>query len=366
MKVRILSLCVCTALLVSLSSSIVFADVSQVTDRDNLTLSETIYWDVQGTDQGLNPFLSVLYGSTSPSDPNVNIFPLNGTKLAVSHERDPELEIYEVPSTRFRDDSFVNGEYLLSTNAYTNGNNNSSNLTTFVFADSNVEPICGFGTKIAPSDPDRFSAQIEAFDGDGSMGLPFSVESPEGVHDGAALFLGLSSTTAISTVQIEVTNAGDGNGTTLSWYAINQVTLTYCKDLIEEPEVPTLNCEGGFKAPMAIHPVKAKKNRVFPLKMELFDDGVEQTDIELVDAPVVMVTPVSGTGEDGMDVNDGVLSAGHGSDGNQFDFTDDDIWQFNLKSKNYSDPGTYEVSAISGDLEKYVIDSSCKTSFIIR
>ena len=76
-----------------------------------------------------------------------------------------------------------------------------------------------------------------------------------------------------------------------------------------------------------------------------------------------MVTASSGG--TAVNVSDYALSAGHGSEGNQFDFTEDGIWQFNLKSKNYSAEGTYLVFALFGDDTEYIIDPFCVTSFVI-
>lgn len=132
------------------------------------------------------------------------------------------------------------------------------------------------------------------------------------------------------------------------------------------PIAPVLLCS-GFESPMANYPVKAKKNRVFPLKMEMFDDGgFELTDAEITARPVVQVMFTSADGGDAVDVSAEALSSGHGTDGNQFDFTDDGIWQFNLKSRNYTAEGTYLVTAVSGDESEYTIDPSCVTSFVIE
>ncbi len=368
MKVRTICACMSTALLISFSTSNVFADVSPVADRGDLINSDSIFWDTQGfVYSPLPDYDAALVSSNSPANPNVTS--VNGNEAAVSHIVDPEFAIWVEQSTFFRDTNFIDGEYFLNTFAFTNGNNNLSNPITFAFADSNTEEICGFGTQIAPFEVGGFNAEIQAFDGSGSMGTPIVVTGSD--LDADAAFIGMSSTTAMTSVQVVVTSTGDGGGSLASWYALNQVTLTYCSDLpVEpppEPEVPAMSCE-GFAAPMANHPVKAKKNRVFPLKMELFDaDGFEQTDVELAAAPVVTVMFASSGGGDAVDVSDEALSAGHGSDGNLFDYTDDGIWQFNLKSKNYKASGTYYVTVDSGDELEYVIEEpSCVTSFIIK
>ena len=129
---------------------------------------------------------------------------------------------------------------------------------------------------------------------------------------------------------------------------------------------PALLCD-GFYPPMANYPVKVRKNRVFPLKLELFDsDGYELTDADLTEPPVVQVLFSAGGTTTAVDVTEDVLSSGQGSDGNQFVYTDEGLWQFNLKSKNHSASGTYEITALSGDDSEYTIDPLCVTSFVVE
>lgn len=123
----------------------------------------------------------------------------------------------------------------------------------------------------------------------------------------------------------------------------------------------------GFYDPMADYPVVAKKNRVFPLKMDLFDgDGFALSSDDLVESPIVQVMFASAGGDPAIDVSTDVQWSGQGSEGNQFVFTDDGIWQFNLKSKNYAASGEYMVTVVSGDDSEYAIDPACVTSFQIK
>jgi hypothetical protein len=48
---------------------------------------------------------------------------------------------------------------------------------------------------------------------------------------------------------------------------------------------------------------------------------------------------------------------GQGDDGNQFVF-DGKFWAFNLSTKGLA-PGTYTITAVSGNLSEYVIDPTC-------
>jgi hypothetical protein len=130
--------------------------------------------------------------------------------------------------------------------------------------------------------------------------------------------------------------------------------------------VPVFTCT-GFYSPMAVFPVKARKNRVFPLKMELFDsDEFEVEGADLLATPVLQVVFIAAGAITALDVSSEALSSGAGSEGNQFDYTTDGIWQFNLKSKNYSSKGEYMITAVSGDDAEYTIDPACVTSFVIE
>jgi hypothetical protein len=126
---------------------------------------------------------------------------------------------------------------------------------------------------------------------------------------------------------------------------------------------PQLVCN-GFEPPMETYPVTVKGNRALPLKAQLFDaDGYFVTDMDIVAAPVLQVMFQSVTGGTPEDVTDLALPAGLGNEGNQFVFTDELKWQYNLKTKDYTASGTYTISIVSGDDAEYVIDPACETSF---
>ena len=96
----------------------------------------------------------------------------------------------------------------------------------------------------------------------------------------------------------------------------------------------------GFESPMDSGPVRVKKNRALPLKAELFDtDDLSVTDADIVSPPVIQISFASATGDPAIDVTGDALSAGEGTEGNQFVFTDDNKWQYNLKIKNYTAAG---------------------------
>jgi hypothetical protein len=126
-----------------------------------------------------------------------------------------------------------------------------------------------------------------------------------------------------------------------------------------------LNCI-GFEPPMDSYPVMVKKNRALPLKAEVFnDEGYAMTDADSVAPPVVQIW------FDGEIINDDLneveaLPAGQGDEGNQFVFTDDGKWQFNLKASNYTAEGKYTVMMASGDDSEYVFEPTCVTEFVIK
>lgn len=121
----------------------------------------------------------------------------------------------------------------------------------------------------------------------------------------------------------------------------------------------------GFDAPADGGAIKVKKNRVIPLKAQLVDSlGMPLTDADVTSPPVVQVLFSPAVAGGAVDVSGDALSAGQGSDGNAFEFSDDQ-WRFNLKTKNYSAKGTYTVSMISGDSAEYIVDPSCTVQFVI-
>ena len=130
------------------------------------------------------------------------------------------------------------------------------------------------------------------------------------------------------------------------------------------PAGPFYSC-AVFEPPMAMGPVKVKKNRVLPHKAELLDEnGIPITDMDIVSPPVIQVMYDSGTAG-AVDVTEDALAAGQGMDGNQFEFHDNK-WHFNLKTRNYTGVGTYTVIMVSGDESEYVIEPTCVAEFVIE
>ena len=149
--------------------------------------------------------------------------------------------------------------------------------------------------------------------------------------------------------------------------AANNVVLAIGVDPTPTPTPPPTvyySCI-GFESPMNRGPVKVHKNRVLPLKAILEDEeGYLVTEVDIIAPPVIQITFQTG-GEDAEDVTDEALFAGQGTDGNQFVFTGSNL-QFNLQTKNYSSPGTYTITMVSGDVDEYVIDTTCVAEFVIE
>jgi hypothetical protein len=120
----------------------------------------------------------------------------------------------------------------------------------------------------------------------------------------------------------------------------------------------------GFQPPVdnpAIA-IKVKKNRVIPLKAQLFDASTSPV-TNLSSPPVIEVWYSSET-EPAVEVSDQALSAGQGTEGNQFVFSDGK-WQFNLLTKKYTASGTYTVKMVPGG-NGYTIDPTPTATFVIE
>jgi N-acetylneuraminic acid mutarotase len=136
---------------------------------------------------------------------------------------------------------------------------------------------------------------------------------------------------------------------------------------IVEEYSPTLTflCS-GFQSPLANGAVKVKKNRVIPVKAQLFNDTQLMTDANITAPPVIQVTYQSAPDASAVDVTDDAYPAGMGTDGNAFEYNiADDAWQFNLKTKNYTASGTYTITMKSGDETEYLVDT-CEAQFVIK
>jgi len=148
---------------------------------------------------------------------------------------------------------------------------------------------------------------------------------------------------------------------TLSNSFIGIVNLT----VTTTASVPKYSCL-GFENPMGKGPVTVKKNRVLPLKAQLIDQyGDLIIDTDVASPPVLQVTGKDSGGSN-IDLTNEGLFAGQGTVKKQFDFTVEGRWQFNLMTKNYSDPGTYTISILTGNSSEYVIEPSCRAIFMIE
>ena len=129
--------------------------------------------------------------------------------------------------------------------------------------------------------------------------------------------------------------------------------------------VPSYSCS-GFQSPLANGTVKVKKNRVIPVKAQLFNDTQMMTDADIVSPPAIQVTYQSSLESDAVDVTDEAYAVGFGTEGNAFEYNvADECWQFNLKTKNYTASGTYTITMKSGDETEYLVDT-CEAQFVIE
>lgn len=109
----------------------------------------------------------------------------------------------------------------------------------------------------------------------------------------------------------------------------------------------------GFEPPMD-KPVNVRKNnRVLPLKMVCTNSSGTVLGPTAIAAPIVQVTKTGGA--DPTVPVDTYLSAGQGTDGNEFVF--DPVsgkWNFNLQAKNFTGLGTYNIIAVGGSTDAIV------------
>jgi hypothetical protein len=108
--------------------------------------------------------------------------------------------------------------------------------------------------------------------------------------------------------------------------------------------------------------LKKKVKRAIPLRIQLFDGNTLITDQNGPSPPVVEVDYNGITYGDGSDDTEELEPLGNASDGNQLRYDIDcECWIFNLGTKQFSSPGTYEVRIEAGP--GYNIDPTCSQQF---
>ena len=230
----------------------------------------------------------------------------------------------------------------------------------------------GYDYAIGPGNPKFASVLLPAVQ---SSPFILSYQGPRGVlsvslHAGKKYFFPCGGVDHFSVRGISFSaNLDPGNVTAF----ITGLTFTGAGDftgtmtpVIELPApIPVYTCV-GFQSP-ADRPIDVKKNRTLPLKAQLFHiDGSLVVGTDVVSDPVLTVLFKSARGGGTIDVTGDDHPVGCKTDGKQFVFTHEGLWQFNLKTSDYRAPGTYTVSMESGDKTDYEIDPTCKASFVIK
>jgi hypothetical protein len=130
--------------------------------------------------------------------------------------------------------------------------------------------------------------------------------------------------------------------------------------------VPVFSCV-GFENSTNNGRGNARNIKVLQLKADLVNrEGNIVIGTDIISHPVLHVVMVKTGGSTATDVTDGALSAGRGTAGKQFVFTSGGEWQFNLMTRNYSTPGTYTVSILTGNIFEYIIQPTCTATFVIE
>ncbi len=101
----------------------------------------------------------------------------------------------------------------------------------------------------------------------------------------------------------------------------------------------------GFAPPMDKEVVvKKKANRVLPLQMICTDSNGVLAGSGVIEPPIVQVTKTDASGTIPL-LEDTSLSAGQGTDGNEFVF-DGTQWNFNLQTKSFTGSDTYTITRL--------------------
>lgn len=136
------------------------------------------------------------------------------------------------------------------------------------------------------------------------------------------------------------------------------------------PSVPEYACQGFYQPFDKDISISNKTKRAIPVKLELFDEyGQSISDQDVSAAPVINVTFNSMVYGDGATDDAALESLGQSSDGNQLSFNEaEQLWQYNLGTKQFSGAGTYTVTVTSGDASEYTVNkgNNCSQSFTRR
>ena len=126
--------------------------------------------------------------------------------------------------------------------------------------------------------------------------------------------------------------------------------------------VPSLSCEGFFSPFEGPKNISKKAKGTIPVKLTLWDDDILVTDYDLSVPPVINVIFEGATYGDGLTDDAALESVGSANDGNEFTYNAaEQVWQYNLSTKQFSSPGTYTVTVRSGDEREYKIDTEGDT-----
>ncbi|TDI65602.1 MAG: hypothetical protein E2O90_07050 [Alphaproteobacteria bacterium] len=136
-------------------------------------------------------------------------------------------------------------------------------------------------------------------------------------------------------------------------------------DVASNDRVYTCNSDSElFDTPMDKVVSVKKRNRTLPLKMICTDGSGNVMGAGDISAPIVQVlksAPTEAVTED----DEEFLISGKGTDGNQFVFDPNTgVWQFNLKTKNFSGTGTYSISVAPGGTDVLLVSPT--GTFVIQ
>ena len=130
---------------------------------------------------------------------------------------------------------------------------------------------------------------------------------------------------------------------------------------------PVMTCRCvGFDAPFDKEFLIKLKNRALPFKMRLFDQyGVEFTNTSITPPMIeIDLTPITPNDNISAAPPEAWESVGKGGDGNQFTYNGTK-WILKLKTEDFSTPGKYTATVVSGDPKSYLVIPTCTATFSI-
>jgi len=119
--------------------------------------------------------------------------------------------------------------------------------------------------------------------------------------------------------------------------------------------VPVYSCQ-GFEAPLNAGPVTVRGKRLLPFRADVLgENGLPLDGSAVATPPLVQVLFVPAGGGTPVDI----------STGEAFAYIDGK-WRFDVRGGDYTIPGSYTVSMLTGNGSEYLIQPTCEATFVVN